>query len=427
MNAPGSDSREHTRRERAPGAADPSGQGRAGRQAAPFSWLALASRLWGRRRTAALSGLGALVASVIVMLVVPETYRARCVVLPPRGDGGSSLATMLSATAARGFTTLGSITLSSDVFVEILNSRTAAVAVIDSLGLLAEYGLEGMPREQAIEKALGILTTRVSSGKALNGVITVRAEHRTGLFPMFNRDDRENARMRCAGIANAFVYELNRINIEKNTSGARSARLYLEDQIERTRADRTDAADRLIRFQRVHGAVSLEDQARVTLEAAGRLQAEILARRLDLRLALQTESESSLRIRSLRSEIEAMEGEYRTLHGSMDGETADSASSAMIPILELPELSFRYSEVLRELRTQDLLMEVLLQQYYEARLEESRDTPVVQILDPAVPPVGKALPRRTLTVFLATFFGGAAGLAFLAASEQVRSVMNGAR
>ncbi len=406
---------------------DPSGQGTVRPGESSFSWLDLLARVWGRKKTVAVFGLGAMIASVLVMLVVPETYRARCVLLPPRSEGGSSLATMLSATATRGFTTLGSASFSSDVFVEILNSRTAASAVVDSLGLISDYRVDGTSRELSMEKAIGILRTRFSAGRALNGVITVTAEHKTGFFPLLNRDSRERARMRSAEIANAFVYELNRINVDKNTSGARNARLYLEEQIEKTRADRAAAADRLIQFQRVHGAVSLEDQARVTMEAAGRLQAEILARRLELRLALQTESESSRRIRTLRSEIEAMEGEYRNLYGGIDGRAADSASAAMIPILELPELSFRYSEVLRELKTQDVLLEVLLQQYYEARLEESRDTPVVQVLDPALPPVGKAAPRRTLTVLLATLLGGIVGLAYVTGSDHLQLMIGRVR
>ncbi len=395
-----------------------------GQSGGSFSWFELAARVWNRKLTVALFGIGAMFASVVVMLIVPETYRARCVVLPPRSDGGPGLAAMISATAARGFTTLGTGNLSSDVFVEILNSRTAASAVVDSLGLLSDYGLLDAPRDLAMEQAVGVLSTRSSAGRALNGVITVTAEHKTGFFPLLSKDSREEARIRCAEIANAFVYELNRINVDKNTSGARSARLYLEEQIEKTRIDRADAADRLIQFQRIHGAVSLEDQARVTLEAAGKLQAEILARRLELRLALQTESESSRRTRTLRSEIAAMESEYRTLYGSTDGEPADSASAAMIPILELPELSFRYSEALRELKTQDMLMEVLLQQYYEARLEESRDTPVVQVLDAALPPVGKAAPRRTLTVLLSTILGGIVGLAYVAGSHQLQLMVS---
>jgi len=61
-------------------------------------------------------------------------------------------------------------------------------------------------------------------------------------------------------------------------------------------------------------------------------------------------------------------------------------------------------------KIREVLTEILTQRMYEARLQESKDLPTIQVLDRATPPLGKAAPRRIMTVLVAGFLGALAGL-----------------
>ena len=47
-------------------------------------------------------------------------------------------------------------------------------------------------------------------------------------------------------------------------------------------------------------------------------------------------------------------------------------------------------------------MGLLTEQYHRARIEERRALPTVRVLDPAVPPVNRFRPRRTIMVVFLT-------------------------
>jgi uncharacterized protein involved in exopolysaccharide biosynthesis len=60
---------------------------------------------------------------------------------------------------------------------------------------------------------------------------------------------------------------------------------------------------------------------------------------------------------------------------------------------------------LRDHRIEERLHEALAQQLETARLEEARDTPVVEVLDVAVPPDRHARPRKGILAAVATVIG----------------------
>ena len=418
-----------------------SGEDRGSRtgEAGEFSWLALLDRAWAQRRPVMTWAVSAALAAAAVLLVVPETYRARATLLPPRNEEMPGLAAMLS-TAGTPMLGFGSSNVSSEIFVEILRSRSMADAIVDSLGLIAEYGFSRLGSETARDAARRRLQSRSTFASSINGVVSIQVEHKTGLVPKFRPGERRRAARLAAAIANTFVHELDRVNVEKNTLGAHSARVYLETQLAQARDDQAHVARDLVAFQARHGAIALEEQTRLTLEAAGDLEGRIQEKRLELDLLRRTDSESSPRVRAIRAALEALERERDRLLGLDETAAAlrsstrpgaagpaslrggdEPAQAGMIPVRELPQLVLEYSGLVRDLKAKELLIEHLTQRYYEARLDESRLTPVVEVLDEAIPPVNKAAPKRSVLVLLAALLGGLAGLLRVLAVGQLWS------
>jgi len=56
---------------------------------------------------------------------------------------------------------------------------------------------------------------------------------------------------------------------------------------------------------------------------------------------------------------------------------------------------------MRDLKIQETIFEFLTQQYEVAKIEEAKNTPTVQILDRAIPPVFRSRPHRKMIVLVA--------------------------
>jgi uncharacterized protein involved in exopolysaccharide biosynthesis len=78
---------------------------------------------------------------------------------------------------------------------------------------------------------------------------------------------------------------------------------------------------------------------------------------------------------------------------------------------ESPLLNFEANRLSREVQLKQEVFLTLTKSYEQARISEVRDTPVLTVIDPAVPPVKRTRPRRTLGVLIALLVSGLVGAA----------------
>jgi len=323
--------------------------------------------------------LGVMILTAIISLILPKTYRATTTLLPPEESQGLGLETMLTKTPLPGLR-IPRASKTADVFVQILKSRTVAQGVIQNLDLMRVWGMDNF--ERAREKLADISSIFASE----EGIVTIQVEARSPQL--------------AAAIANTYVQELDRVNKEKSSSRAKNARIYIEKQLERTEENLKRASEALAEFQQENKAVSLDEQMKVAIEKAGEIKGRIIAKRVELGVLLQTMKETNPQVRAIRSEIEELEKQYRQLQYG-DGQPLSDQNEFYIPFSKAPEVSRKLAELIREVKIQETVYELLNQQYYQAKIEEARDTPTVQVLDEAVPPERKYKPKRKLMVLVA--------------------------
>jgi uncharacterized protein involved in exopolysaccharide biosynthesis len=71
-----------------------------------------------------------------------------------------------------------------------------------------------------------------------------------------------------------------------------------------------------------------------------------------------------------------------------------------------PELQFQYDRLNRQVVIKQEVVSSLRRQYEDARIQEVNDTPVITVIDRAVPPVEKSSPQRRAAVVLAFLLCG---------------------
>jgi uncharacterized protein involved in exopolysaccharide biosynthesis len=78
-----------------------------------------------------------------------------------------------------------------------------------------------------------------------------------------------------------------------------------------------------------------------------------------------------------------------------------------------PLLRFEENRLARQVQLRQEVVQTLTREFEEARIAEVRDTPLLTVIDRAVPPDRRSAPRRRLIAMLATFAGGLAALAWV--------------
>ena len=77
---------------------------------------------------------------------------------------------------------------------------------------------------------------------------------------------------------------------------------------------------------------------------------------------------------------------------------------------------------LREVKYREILFDLIAKQYESARLDESREAPLLQIVDRAVIPDKKSGPPRTLILIGSCLLGAFFGVGWVILREFIRSL-----
>lgn len=345
-------------------------------------------------------------------LLTPKVYEATATLVAPKESGGGllgGLATSGLLQAVPGIS-LPSLTPNRDLLVSILKSRTMAQAVVDRFGLQARY--RARYPEDAVRALQGLTDITVSR----EGVISVRVEDQ----------DPQMA----AAMANFYVEELDRLVARYSTGEAGRRRQFLTEQLARAQADLEVAEDALRRFQERNRAVALQEQTRGAIEAAARLKGEIMAAEVQLQVMRQFATEANPEMVALRRRVEEMRRQLaRMQYGEAVGGGAPSGVGGdrrdfVVPLPRVPEVGIELARLTRDVKVQETLVTLLTQQVEQARLEEARDLPVVQVLDRAVVPQRHSKPRLRVNLALAggtSLFAGIFLAFFLEYVAKVRS------
>jgi len=336
-------------------------------------------------------------------LIAPVTYESKLTILPPESAspldfGRGSLQSSLASLQV-GFAT----STASALYSEMLLSRSVRRYAIDKLGLIQAYGITEPDSLTAHTHALDRLEDDLYARSSSNGLIYLTARAHTGYFP--SRADKQRTQRLAAAIGNALAEGLDAVNQEKNTNQARQARIYLEDQVARTDATLDSVSRALVDFQRMHLAVSLDDQMRVSIETAGVLEGELLAKQVALGVAQQNMLPANPLVRRLEGEIRALRDQIADLRKSGPYMAAGSTAESGMGLEQLPEISRRYALFLRDVKIQETVYQLLTEQLYQARIQETETLPVVQVLDEANVPIYKKSPIVRKVALIAAFLG----------------------
>jgi tyrosine-protein kinase Etk/Wzc len=321
-----------------------------------------------------------LVATGIAFLL-PNIYTGRAVLMPPQQQQSNATAMLnqLGVLAGVASTTLG-IKNPNDLYVGMLRSRTVADALIARFGLKERY-----EEDTQIETRRALAReTEVTSGK--DGLIVVEV--------------RDKDPQVAAKLANAYVEELSKLTQTLAISEASQRRLFFEQQLTKAKEELITAELELKKTQEKTGTIVLTEQGKATIEAAAVLRGQVAAKEVELAAMRTFAASDNPDYRRRQEELRGL----RTQLAKIERNTKQDTGDILLPMGKMPAVGLEYARRLRDLKYQETIFELMAKQFEIAKLDEARDSTLIQLVDSAVPPDLKSAPSRLTIISLAMFF-----------------------
>lgn len=329
----------------------------------------------------------AAVLSTVIALLLPGVYSARAVILPPQEDRSGldsmamgALAELSSAGGGGGLGAALGLKNPSDIYIGMLKSRSVADALIRRFNLQELYDTDSMvAAREELEKQASITSEA-------DGLISV----------VFDDEDAKRA----ADIANAYAEELEKLTRRIAISEAAQRRLFIEQQIKQTQEKLVQAENALKRTQEQTGVIDLDNQGKAIIEAVAALRAQAAAKEVQISTMQSFAAPANPDLIRARQELAGLKAQI----GKFEHDSITGNGDIMVATGKMPEAGLEYLRKLRDMKYQQAVYEMLAKQYEIARVDEARNSVVIQVVDPAIALDEESGPRRSLIVLLATVF-----------------------
>src|SRR3989475_1839111 len=322
----------------------------------------------------------AAVLSAGISLLLPKTYTANAKIMPPQQNQSmgamAALSSQLGPLAALAGGGLG-LRTPSDLYVAIMRSRTVADDLIDRFSLMRVYH-----KKLRVDARLQLTGhTEMLAGK--DGLISIFVE---------DRDPQ-----RAADLANAYVDELEKLTKTLAVTEAGKRRLFFEREVKMASDDLANAEVALKQTQEKTGLILLDSQSRAMIESLTSLRARWAAQEVLVQQIRTFAAPENPELIREEKALEALRDQLSRLEGGQG-----KRLFADVPIENVPTAGLEYVRKYRDVKYHEALFELLAKQYEAAKLDEARDSLIVQQLDKAIVPERRSWPPRTALVLAST-------------------------
>lgn len=309
---------------------------------------------------------------------LPPVFTATAIILPPQQQGSAASAALSSLGALAGLTG-ASIRNPAEQYVALMTSTTVMDRIIKRFDLLKVYDEE----------------YRVEARKALAKNLSINVGKKDNLITI-EVDD--HSPERAAEMANALIDELRYMTNTLAVTEAQQRRIFFESRLKEAK-DKLTLAQQALQASGYSPDV-LRAEPKAAAESYGRINAELMAADVKLQALRRMWTDSAPEVQLQQTVVASLRQELSKFQQSGAGAVAGAGTGS--------GAGADYISKFREFKYHETLFDLLSRQYEAARVDESREGAVIQVVDVATVPEKKSKPKRALIMA-----GGAlAGLLF---------------
>jgi uncharacterized protein involved in exopolysaccharide biosynthesis len=314
--------------------------------------------------------------AIVVSLIMTPVFTAKTLMMPPQQQQSSAASALASLGALAGLAGGAAGVKSPDeMYIAFMESESLQNSIIKKMNLQTRYEAKTLTDTRAGLKG----AVKITSDKK-SGLISIEATDKDPVF--------------AAQLANLYIDELHNLLGRLAVTDAQQRRVFYEDQIKKTQADLVNAESRFRLANEKSGMQMTSILAETSLRANAEMRGQIAAKEVQLQAMSRFETTQNPDVQKLTSEMSALRQQLSKLESG-----SGNTTSAVNPMQQ------EASQAYRDIKVQQAMLEVLIKQYEIARVDEAKEGPLVQQVDPATPPERRSKPKRSLIVLVSALGG----------------------
>lgn len=307
-----------------------------------------------------------------IRVMLKPQYDSHALIIPSEQEslaGIFSLVKNFSSAIPGG---LSSLNLDSEMnlYNTILLSRTSLESVYE------KFELSKVIKKKRKSDAIKTISDMINVNVTLDNAYTVSVR---SFSPQLSSD-----------ICNYLLKYLNEKIIELNIAKSKENRIFLEKRFEEINQNLKNAEDSLRLFQEKTGFIEAETQAKKALETYAHLEAELALKEVETNIFKKIYGSKSPQ--TLKAKIS--QNEYKQkLNDLMKN---DDSSSVLISLSTIPEKTTTFYKYYRNVKVYHEILKYIMPLLEQAKFDEQKTIPIMQVIDYPIPADKKSFPPRTL-------------------------------
>ena len=364
--------------------------------------------IWKNKKLILIVTIVVTILSVILMLLQPRQYKADCtftVEISKNSTGG------LSALASS--FPLAALSLKDDENIKvIMESRTFREDVIKNNNLMNYYINKKSGKGGKKDKKSGKETTIYDVAKWLDGIVKIDKDDKTGVYTIdVMIADKEMA----PKIAQMYYSELQTYLRDKKMTKSKLNRIYVDKQVAMVEAKLSEKEDELKMIEKRYNSVSIGDEAKAVAEMTTEIKKGILEKTNQLNILKEFAGEENIDVKKLEKELAVYKKQLIALQTGGKNVPVD-----VVPLNDIPSLKIKLERLEREITATAEVYKMLLVQAETAKMDEIKDSDVLNMIDSPIEPEFATKPNRKLGVLIGFVMGVFLGV-FLAFTKEFLS------
>lgn len=338
--------------------------------------------------------------AVAYSLLTPKYWISQTTFLPEE-DNSSALNFGAGSLLGLGANLMGGVFQGEGVeMLAIMSSREFIEDVINKFDLINYFEINEMDELSNTDIAVNKVTESLvkTSMSDESGILVVKVESRDKQLSM--------------DIANYYIESLNNYYLNVRASKGKRQRIFLEQRVYEVNATIDSLSNELVKFQESTGLLEPTQQIASIIG----LFSDLLIKKTENDLQLEIMKASSDNNNPLIKDLEMTDAIISKKISQLEGDEESSYNHFILPLNSISSKSAQYTKILMQIEVQKLVYQFVYPQYEQAKIDEVKDLPTIQIIDTARKAGIRSKPKRAkicVLVFLGAFIFISSLLIFL--------------
>lgn len=336
--------------------------------------LEFIERVWRRRKFIFYFNLAVLILVIAYAFTAPKWYMSKLTFLVEPEESSMPLTLIMVETP---FRLSGEMRSETDRYLAMLYSHTIVDRIISKYDLARVYSTD--IRDELYEKFRDNVIVRDN----MDNTITVLCYYKGNS-------------VKAADMVNDIFHNLKNLDENLNRKKAREFKSYMEENFDRARNELTLAEDELRVYKSKEGIIALDEQIKKIVDKMSTLEAEKISFEISRDYLQKVVGPNYPKLMELSKRIQTISEKIQTV-------SRDSLYATLI-FGEIPDRSVEYARLVREMTLREKVVEYLVTQVEQAKIDERKITTNLLLLEEGVPAEKHARPRRLQIITITSFF-----------------------